>query len=143
SGGQGTNPPLGDLLSAITALWYGGYFLAIGQARKRTNAARVMLWSTAAGIPLLLLAALALGEDLRPDRLGGWGACLGLGLVHVIGQGAIAWALGRLPAALASVVVFVQPVVAAALGWILFGEALGVLQGVGAAAALVGVAVAQ
>lgn len=141
--GQGTNPPLGDLLSVITALWYGAYFLAIGQARRSANAARVMFWSSAVGAPLLLLAALALGEDLWPDSPAGWAACAGLGAVHVIGQGAIAWALGRLPMALASVVVFVQPVVAAGLGWLFFGEAIGVVQGLGAVVALVGVAIAQ
>ncbi len=143
SGARGINPPLGDALSAVTALFYGAYFLAIGQARKTANAARVMLWSSAAGAPLLLVAALLLREDLRPETLAGWGACVALGLVHVIGQGAIAWALGRLPAALASVVVFVQPVVAAGLGWIIFGEPIGLIQGLGAVLALVGVAIAQ
>lgn len=142
-GGRGTNPPLGDLLSVITAFWYGGYFLAIGQARKTANAPRVMFWSSAIGAPLLLLAAVGLNENLWPDGPGGWAACVGLGLMHVVGQGAIAWALGRLPTALASVVVFIQPVVAAVLGWILFQEPIGLIQGIGAVAALVGVAIAQ
>ena len=143
SGARGINPPLGDALSVITALWYGGYFIAIGAARKQAEATRVMLWSTAVGAPLLLVSALLLNEDLRPDSLGGWGACAALGVVHVVGQGAIAWALGRLPTALASVVVFVQPVVAAGLGWLFFGEPIGVIQGLGGVIALVGVAIAQ
>lgn len=143
SGAQGINPPLGDLLSAVTALWYGGYFIAIGAARKQADATRVMLWSTALGAPLLLVSALLLNEDLRPDSLAGWGACAALGIVHVVGQGAIAWALGRLPTALASVVVFVQPVVAAGLGWAFFGEPIGLIQGLGGAIALIGVAIAQ
>ena len=143
SGAQGVNPPLGDLLSVVTALWYGGYFIAIGRARQAADATRVMLWSTAIGAPLLLVAALVLREDLRPDSLAGWGACAALGVVHVVGQGAIAWSLGRLPTALASVVVFVQPVVAAGLGWAIFGEPVGLIQGLGGVIALVGVAVAQ
>lgn len=143
SGAHGVNPPLGDLLSLITALWYGAYFICIGRARQSADATRVMLWSTATGAPLLLIAALLLREDLRPDDLAGWGACAALGVVHVVGQGAIAWALGRLPTALASVVVFVQPVVAAFLGWAIFGEPVGLIQGLGGAIALLGVAVAQ
>ena len=143
TGAKGTNPPLGDLLSVVTALWYGGYFIAIGQARKTGGATRVMFWSSAVGAPILLISALVLREDLQPDSLAGWGACLALGLVHVIGQGAIAWALGRLPTALASVVVFVQPVVAAGLGWAIFGEPVGSIQAVGAVIALAGVAIAQ
>ena len=65
------------------------------------------------------------------------------GLVHVAGQGSIAWALGRLPAPTASVVVLVQPVVAALLGWLLFREALGPQQALGGALVLAGVLLAQ
>jgi drug/metabolite transporter (DMT)-like permease len=81
-----------------------------------------MLWSTLSAIPLFLLVALVLGERLTPASAGGWAACAGLGLMHATGQGAIAWALGRLPAPTVSVVVLVQPVVAAGLGWWLFAE---------------------
>jgi drug/metabolite transporter (DMT)-like permease len=139
----GANPPLGDLFSTITAVWYAAYFLAVAQARKSRSALQVMTWSTLAGLPLLLLYAVVLGEDLTPATWVGWAACLGLGLMHVTGQGAVAWALGRLPTALTAVVVLIQPVVAAALGWALFGEALAPLQMLGGAAALAGVAVAQ
>jgi drug/metabolite transporter (DMT)-like permease len=68
---------------------------------------------------------------------------VGLGFIHVAGQGSIAWAMGRLPTSLASVVVLVQPVVAAYAGFLLFGEALGPLQILGAAVALSGVVLAQ
>ncbi len=68
---------------------------------------------------------------------------MGLGLVHVAGQGSIAWALGRLPTALASVTVLVQPVVAAMLGWAIFGEAVVAMQAAGAAVLLCGVVLAQ
>ena len=142
-GGRGTNPPLGDLFSLITALWYGGYFLAVRQARTTTSAMRVMAISSAAGAPLLLLAAVLLKEDLTPETAAGWWSCAALGLVHVIGQGAIAWALGRLPTALASIVVFVQPVVAAILGRLIFGEAVTPMQMLGGAVALSGVVLAQ
>ncbi|HEY9235871.1 MAG TPA: EamA family transporter, partial [Phenylobacterium sp.] len=58
-------------------------------------------------------------------------------------QGSIAWALGRLPAATASVVVLIQPVVAAILGWMLFAEAMTPLQMAGGMLALFGVVLAQ
>ncbi|HYG28341.1 MAG TPA: EamA family transporter [Caulobacteraceae bacterium] len=139
----GANPPLGDLLSLLTTLWYAGYFLCVRAARDTRGAAVIMFWSSLVGTAALAAAMLALGEDVFPEGLGGWGACLGLALVHVAGQGAIAWALGRLPAATASVVVLIQPVVAAALGWMLFAEAVNGMQAAGAALALVGVAIAQ
>lgn len=139
----GANPPLGDALALTTAFWYALYFLAISAARRSVGATRVMFWSGVASAPLLLFAALALGEDIFPITVGGWAAVLALGVMHVAGQGSIAWALGRLPAATASVVVLVQPVVAAILGWILFAEALGPIQALGAAIALGGVVLSQ
>jgi drug/metabolite transporter (DMT)-like permease len=142
-GGAGQGSLLGDSLSAATAVWYALYMLAVGQARRRHGAMQVMFWSTLVSAPLMLAAAVALGEQLLPDGAPGWAACLGLGVVHVAGQGSIAWALGRLPTATASVVVLVQPVVAAILGWLLFAEALGPWQALGGAAALAGVALAQ
>ena len=142
-GGEGLNPSLGDGLSATTALWYAGYLLCVRKVRALQSTAEVMLWSTAVGAPLLLIAAALLGERILPTTIGGWGACIGLGVVHVVGQGCIAWALGRLPAATASVVVLVQPVLTATLGWWIFAETMGPLQMLGAAAALAGVVIAQ
>ena len=139
----GANPPLGDALALTTAVWYALYFLAISAARRSVGATRVMFWSGVASAPLLLAAALVLGEDIFPITNGGWAALVALGVMHVAGQGSIAWALGRLPAATASVVVLVQPVVAAVLGWLLFAEALGPVQALGAAIALGGVVLAQ
>jgi drug/metabolite transporter (DMT)-like permease len=142
-GGPGLDPPLGNALSVTTALWYALYMLAIGEGRKTEAASRLMFWSSVVGTPLMLLAALALREPLLPTTLLGLGACLGLGVMHVAGQGSIAWAMGRLPTSTASVVVLVQPVVAAWLGYLLFGEAIGPLQALGAAVALTGVVLAQ
>ena len=142
-GSVGPNPPLGDALSLATAVWYALYFMAMSAARREAGATRIMFWSSLTGAPLLMAAALLLGERVLPASTGGWAACVGLGVVHVAGQGSIAWALGRLPAATASVTVLVQPVVAAILGWVLFDELFSAWQTVGAAIALAGVVLAQ
>jgi drug/metabolite transporter (DMT)-like permease len=143
TGGTPRNQPLGDALSLITAVWYALYFLTMAEGRKGETASRLMFWASITGAPLLLAAAVLLGERLVPATAAGWAACLGLGLMHVAGQGSIAWAMGRLPTPTASVVVLVQPVVAAALGFFLFAEAIGPLQGLGAAVTLGGVVLAQ
>ena len=143
SGGHLLNARLGDIFSISTAFWYALYFLAISEGRKREGASRLMFWSGVVGAPLLLIVSAALGERLTPLGAAGWAACAALGLVHVAGQGSIAWGLGRLPTSTASVVVLVQPVVAAWMGWLLFGEALGPVQAAGAAVALAGVVLAQ
>lgn len=142
-GSLGKSPALGDALSTATAVWYALYFLAVSAARRTQSATRLMFWSTLTGAPILLAAAIGLHEQLLPATLAGWAACAGLGAMHVAGQGSIAWALGRLPPATASVVVLIQPVVAAVLGWLLFNEMFGPWQAVGGAIALGGVVLAQ
>jgi len=134
---------LGDILSLTTAFWYALYFLALSEGRKTEAATRLMFWSSVTGAPLLLITAVLLHEQIAPTTLAGLAACIGLGVVHTAGQGSIAWAMGRLPTQLASVVVLVQPVVAIYAGWLLFGEALGPLQAAGAVVALGGVVLAQ
>ena len=137
------DPALGDAFSASTALWYGLYFLCMSQARRTSGASRLMLWTGAVGAPVLLAAALALGERIAPTTGAGWLICLGLGAMHVAGQGSVAWALGRVSAPTASVAMLLQPIIAAGLGWLLFAEAISPLQALGAAITLSGVALAQ
>ena len=141
--GVGIDPRLGDGLSVATSAWYGAYLLTVRQARAGRTATEVMFWSSLVGAPLLLAAAFVLHEQVLPGSAAGWAACAGLGVVHLAGQGSIAWALGRTPAAVASVIVLVQPVLAAGLGWLIFHESMTTLQIAGGAAALSGVALAQ
>lgn len=142
-GGQGTDPLLGDIFSLSVALWYAGYFLAVKAARSTAGAVRVMLWSTAIPIPLMLVACLVLGERIIPASLAGWAACVGLGVMHVAGQGGVAWALGRVSAAMTAVVILIQPVVAAMLGWLVFDETMTAIQLGGGALVLSAVLLAQ
>jgi drug/metabolite transporter (DMT)-like permease len=141
--GQGTNPILGDIFSLSVALWYSGYFLTVKQARTTAGALRVTFWATVAGIPVMAAAALLLGEDMVPATAAGWAACVAMGVMHVAGQGGVAWALGKLPASITAVTILIQPIVAAALGWIIFGETLAPIQALGGALVLAAVVLAQ
>lgn len=143
NGQQGTNPLLGDLFSLSVAVWYSGYFLAVKAARVKAGAMQVTLWATLLGAPLLLIVAVVLGEDIWPATAAGWGACLALGLVHVTGQGGVAWALGKLPASITAVTILIQPVVASLLGWWIFGETLTPIQALGGALVLAAIVLAQ
>ncbi len=135
----------GDLLSALTAFWYAAYLLAVRAARVQgAGTASVMFWSTLTAAPLSLGIALVAGERLLPETLAGWAPLVALGVVvHALRQGGIAFGLGRTPAPLASLIILVQPVVAAAAGWILFGEAFVTLQWFGAGLVLAGIYIAQ
>jgi len=143
SGSQGTNPLLGDLFSLSVSLWYSGYFLAVKAARSRAGAMRVTLWATGVGVPLLGAVSLLLGESMIPASPSGWAACVGLGVMHVVGQGGVAWSLGKLPAAITAVTILIQPIVAGLLSWCIFGETLTPIQALGGALVLVAIVLAQ
>ena len=135
----------GDVLSLLTSFWYASYLLAVRAAR-RAGAATVqlMFWSTLTAAPILLVVTLGFGEALLPATLMGWAPLLALGIiVHAGGQGGIAFGLGRTPAALATLIILIQPVVAATAGWLIFGEALVAIQWLGAGLVLAGVYAAQ
>lgn len=143
SGQQGTNPLLGDLLSLSVSFWYSGYFLAVKAARNTAGAMRVTLWATVVGIPLLGGVSLLLGESMIPASASGWAACVALGVMHVVGQGGVAWSLGKLPAAITAVTILIQPIVAGLLSWWIFGETLTPIQALGGALVLVAIVLAQ
>lgn len=135
----------GDVLSALTACWYACYFLAVRAARWAGAATvQVMFWSTLIAAPISMAVALISGETLIPASWSGWLPLIALGVVaHCAGQSGVAFGLGRTPASLASVVILIQPVVAAAVGWWLLSEALAPIQWAGAALVLLGVYAAQ
>lgn len=131
---------LGDALCALTALWYAGYLLVVKAARGRLGAGLVMLLASLSAAPPLLLLAFGFGEPLAPRSAIGWIWLVLLGaLVHVAGQGGIAFGIGRLPASLASVVILAQPAAAALLGYLVFAETLSWAQVLGAGLVVAGV----
>ena len=134
----------GDLLSVITAFWYAAYILAARKARERASAPRVMFLSTLIAAPIALIITLAFGEDLLPATAEGWVPLILLGVVvHGLGQGAIMFGLGRVPAPVAALLILIQPVVAAIAGWVIFDEALSTIQIAGAGIILAGLYAAQ
>lgn len=134
----------GDLFGIGTAAAYGCYILAVTHLRRRHATGEIMTGVALGAALLLLPLAWATEPNLLPATPAGFAPLLALALVaQVLGQGAIAYALARLPASFGAVVLLLQPVIAALLAWRFFGEALGPLEWTGAATVLAGVAVAR
>ena len=136
---------IGDLLGALTAVFYGSYMLAIKVARDaRSSTARIMAWSTTISAVALLPVAWLSPQPFWPSSGAGWLVVLGLALVtQIMGQGLIAYAFAHLPASLSSVSLLIQPVMAALFAWTLFGEAIGTAQFAGGAIVLAGIWIAR
>lgn len=139
----GAGHALGDLLGVVAGVCYAGYILAASRLRTNHSSLAINVATCLVGAPLLLAAALAVGQPITPPTANDWFLMIGLGvLAHACGQGLIVWGLAHLPAAFASVSLLVAPVSAAVLAWILLAEPLGPLQVAGMALVLVGVQLA-
>lgn len=134
----------GDAEALATSVFFGLYIVAIGKARLYSGAARITFWSTAVTSVCLLIAALLSGDRMLPQSTMGWLVLGGLAFVsQAAGQGLLAYALGKLPVAFSSLVVFLEAVAAAALGWLVLSERLGLLQWLGGALVLYGIWLAR
>ena len=91
-----------------------------------------------------IVVALALGEDIFPETMVGWGLLIGIALVSQAGgQSLIRVAMRHLPATIVSVSLLMNPVLSALFAWVLLAEHLTPLQGAGCAVVLAGIAIAQ
>lgn len=134
----------GDAVAVSTATFYAIYLMVVKHLRATHSTSVIMAGTSAAAALVLAVAAWLEGGPMLPSTLWGWGIVLALGVVcHVIGQGLITHALAHLPVTFSSIGLLIQPVAAAALAWILFGEALGPLQWLGGTLALVGITLAR
>jgi drug/metabolite transporter (DMT)-like permease len=142
--GGGAAALTGDLLGLLSAVGYATYLIILGRARRSVGVAPAMLITTVFAMLVTGLGALVLNEPIWPQTWQGWAVLVGLGLVvHVGGQGLIALGIGRLPIALSTVLLWVQPVAAAGFAWALFNEALAPLGMAGAGLVLGGLFLVQ
>jgi drug/metabolite transporter (DMT)-like permease len=127
---------VGDLLCVLAGVFYTLYFVIIARARQSLSALPLLALSTLVSAAPLLLLAIAMGEQVIP---GDWTPLIGLALCsQVVGQGLMIYVLGRLKPLVIGLGLLTQPVVAAAIGWFVFGEHLGIADIIGAV--LVGLA---
>ncbi len=137
---------VGDGYALVTSLFFGLYMLAVSNARTRLKigAGSLAFMSAAITCGCLFVIALLFETNFMPQSFNGWLTLLSLAIVsQVLGQGLLALALGRLPATFSSLVIFLEAVGAAALGWLALNEALGPLQLFGGALVLFGIWVAR
>jgi drug/metabolite transporter (DMT)-like permease len=144
SGAYGSDPALGVVLGVATALCYAGYLLVIRlggrDARRPAGPVAIATLSTAV---VATVVGLAVGDlDLTPSLASlGWLALLGL-TSQSLGYLFISISLPRLPALVTSIILLVQPVLTVGLTVVLLAERPSLLQLVGVAFVIGGIAIA-
>jgi drug/metabolite transporter (DMT)-like permease len=141
---QGERALLGDALGIVTAMFYAAYQLTVTRARQHASTSSIMTVSGTITALILLPIALTSGERFIPLTGHGWLLLVGLALIaQAAGQSLIAYAMAHLSATFSSVGLLLQPVIAAALAWMLLGEELTPLAIAGAVLVLLGIRIAH
>jgi drug/metabolite transporter (DMT)-like permease len=140
TGAYGEHPMRGVVYGILTGLSYAGFILVLRQAgADLRRPAGPLFDATAVATVAAVVAGIAIGEaDLVPTwPAHGWLIVLAL-TSQVLGWLLITVSLPRLPAALTSVTLTIQPVGSVLLGVILLGENPSALQLVGVGCILAG-----
>ena len=120
----------GDLLCLVAGTLYTVYFILMTRVRGAMAPIPALALSTLASALPLLLAAWGLGETIMPEK---WGVLIGLALAsQVLGQGLMIYAIGHLSPLVVGIALLTQPIVAGTVGWLAYGERLGVPDLIGA-----------
>ncbi|MEM7638918.1 MAG: DMT family transporter [Pseudomonadota bacterium] len=143
-GADGKADLRGDLLAFAAAILVSCYVVASKVARRSLSGIEAIFWLTAVEALVAGFLVMAFRENFLPANLNGMLAPLFLALiVQIGGQGLIITGLGHTPAAIAGVLIVVQPVVAAAISWQLFNEPLLPIQAGGGLLILLGIFISQ
>jgi drug/metabolite transporter (DMT)-like permease len=144
SGAYGRNPALGAVYGVLTTIAYAGFLLVLRQVnRDWRRPAGPLLDATAASAVVAALMGVVVGDlDLVPSWPGhGWLVLLAVSS-QVLGWLLISVSLPRLPAALTSVLLLLQPATTVLLAFVILDEQPSALQLAGVAVVLGGVALA-
>ncbi len=122
----------GDMLCLLAGVFYTFYILIVQKARKDMSNFAVLAVVSITGAGPLLIAALALGEQVMPVD---WTPLIILALSsQVAGQGLMVYAMPWFSPLIVGLSLLLQPAIAALTGWLLFGEGLSVTDVAGAVA---------
>ncbi|WP_420030901.1 DMT family transporter [Sphingomonas japonica] len=121
---------VGDLFSLLAGILYAVYFIFMARARAVMAPLPALALSSLMTVLPLLAVALLLGEAIVPTD---WTPLILLAVVsQLLGQGLMIYALGHLSPIVVGLALLLQPVVAATIGWIAYGERLAAADAAGA-----------
>jgi drug/metabolite transporter (DMT)-like permease len=145
NGAYGSDPKRGAIYGLLTGIAYSGFLLAMRRGSgKRGRVAGPLFDATLASTVCIVPIGLVIGDlDFTPSaEATAWLIALALSS-QVVGWLLITVSLGRLPTALTSVLLTLQPLLAVVFAALLIDERPSALQLLGAAAILAGLVIAS
>ncbi|MEM9137244.1 MAG: DMT family transporter [Cyanobacteria bacterium P01_F01_bin.42] len=130
----------GDAIALLSAVLFSAYLLTLERLREKLSATVLLLSCSGIAAVVTTGISLSLEQQFFPSSLKGWLAVIGLALVsQTIGQGLVTYSLDRLSSGLVAMTFLLEPAIAAVVAWILFSEALSVVNLAGFTLVIVGV----
>ena len=112
----------GDILALGAGLLYTGYLVIVERARGTLTPLPLLFLASLFGAAMLLPMSLAFGERMVPDD---WLPLFVLAFTsQILGQGLLVYALGHVPPLIVGLAFLTQPAISAAIGWLVYDEAL-------------------
>lgn len=134
----------GDFLSFSASFFYAGFLLIVYRIRDRVDAFTIMFISSFGTAATMFVAMLIMEGCLYPGTVRALLPILGLTVFsQILGQGLISYCLGKIRAILASVVMLMQPLVAAVYAFAIIGERLSMAEVTGIVVTLAGIYIAK
>lgn len=135
---------LGDMLALASAIFYTGYIIIVKKLRRYFTTPTIMSWGALASLYFFAFLAYLSGDVLFPESIHGWFKLFGLAIiVHICGQGLLAYSIGHLSASFSGLILLVGPVTSAAVAWVMFNESMSLMQIIGATIVLAGIVIAR
>jgi len=139
-----TNNFIGDSLALVSSLFYGIKFLITEKLRIKFSTKTILIWRSFLGTILMLPVVLIFGEQIFPISWIGWLSIISLAVIcEAVGHGLVVYSLKHFSSSFVSLVLLLDPIVAAILAWILFSENLSILNLFGFAIIIQGIYLAK
>jgi drug/metabolite transporter (DMT)-like permease len=123
---------IGDIVALISGLMVTAYVITIKKIRDRFSTGLIMFWSSLVSLIGMGLFGILFKESFWPLTHNDWLSVGGQALlVHVLGQGFLAYSFGKIPASYGALIMLLAPVTAAILGWVIYAEALSFIKLIG------------
>ncbi len=134
----------GDMLAFLTSFFYGFFLLTVYKVRERVSATIIMFVSAFGTVLTIFISMYFIEGIYFPTSFSAWQPLIGLALFsQILGQGLLSFCLGKVNVALSSILVLLQPVVAALYALLIFGETITTIEVLGIFITLIGVYVVK
>jgi len=123
---------VGDLVSLLSGIMVTLYIVAIKKIRDRLPTGLLMFWTSLSSLIGMGIFVVLFKESFWPLTIKSWISIGGQAfLIHVLGQGFLAYSMGKIPSSYGAMILLLAPVTSALFGWMIFGESLSIIKFLG------------